>query len=64
MAGDIGFERKLMQQGFAKGVDGLDFQPAWCFQCARKQPPCFRQNGARRRFALYRLDFAGECRIV
>ena len=37
--GDIGFKRELMQELGAEGVDGLDFQPAGRFQCAREQPP-------------------------
>ena len=41
MTGNIGFERKLVQQRFAEGVDRLNLQPARRFQCPGKQAPRF-----------------------
>ncbi|CAH0311494.1 hypothetical protein SRABI05_04815 [Agrobacterium fabrum] len=52
MAGDIGLQRELVQQGFAKSVDGLDFQPARCFQRLGEQPPCFGELYAIRHLAF------------
>ncbi|MNY57879.1 hypothetical protein D3C86_1941440 [compost metagenome] len=52
MAGDIGFQRKLVQQRLAEGVDGLDFQPARCFQRLGKQPARFGKLDAIRRLAF------------
>ena len=37
--GDIGLERKLVQELRAEGMDGLHFQSARCLQRAREQPP-------------------------
>ena len=39
LARDIRLERELVQQPFAEGVDGLDFQPARRFQRAGEEPP-------------------------
>ncbi len=42
MAGDIGLQRKPVQQAFAEGVDGLDLQPARRFQRMGEQAPRHR----------------------
>ena len=52
MAGDIGFQRELMQQRLAEGVDRLDFQPARRFQRLGKQPARFGKLDAIRRLAF------------
>ena len=43
MTGDIRFQRKLMEQGFAKGVNRLDFQTTRRFQGLGEEPPCGRK---------------------
>ncbi len=43
--GDVGFERKLMQELGAEGVDGLHLEAARRLQRARKQPPRQRPAG-------------------
>ena len=51
MPGDIGFQRKLVQQGFAKSVDRLDLKPTGRFQCLCEQPAC----GCKRRAIWFLL---------
>ncbi|MNL55790.1 hypothetical protein D3C87_1792250 [compost metagenome] len=46
MAGNIGLERKLMQQRLAKGMDGLDLQATGRFQRLGKQLTRSRQRRA------------------
>ena len=46
MPGDIRFQRKLVQQRFAEGVDRLDLQATRRFQRLGKEPPCGRKRRA------------------
>ncbi len=62
--GDIGLERKMMQQPRAEGVDGLHLQSAWRLQCHSEQPP--RERAPRRVRLNVRdsLDGCGERDMV
>jgi len=55
VACNIRLKRELMQDGFAKCVDGLDFQPARRFKRARKKPACHRKP-CRSRAPAFELD--------
>ncbi len=63
MSGDVGFERKLVQHGLAKGVYGLDFQAAGRFERPREQLPRQRKAHRIRLFPFQignRLDQSGR----
>lgn len=64
MPGDVGFQRKLVQQRLAEGVDRLYLQSARRFESARKQPPRlmnFRNGWA---LAFDRFDSCCKGRII
>src|SRR5690606_15923892 len=63
MAGDVGFQRKLMQHRFTEGMDRLDLQSARCLERACKQPPCSLQPGRAWCLAVQLLDRFGKVRI-
>ena len=46
-----GFQREAPQKAFTEGMDGLDFQPAWCFQRLGEQAAGLVQLGRRVRAA-------------
>ena len=62
MPGHIGFQRKLVQQRLAEGVDGLDLQPARRFQRLRKQPPRPGKPGAGRGRSVDGCNFL--CQLI
>ncbi len=63
MTGDIRLKRKLMQDGFAKRMDGLDFQAARRFQCAGEKPPCHRKARRARPATFKRFQPLGQFTI-
>ncbi|MGZ2465573.1 hypothetical protein ACVJMZ_001097 [Sinorhizobium medicae] len=64
MPGDIGLQRELVQEGLAKGMNGLDLQAARRFQGPRKQPPRLLDLAGGRSLAFDRLDPFFERSIV
>ena len=62
--GDIGLERKLVEESGAEGMDGLHFQSTRCLEGAREQSP--RQCPPRRigRLAQLVVDHVVERRVV
>ena len=64
MPGDVRFERKLVQDRFAEGVDGLDLQAAWRLKRLREEPPRANQPLARGRAPVEVADLRRERRIV
>ena len=56
--GDIGLERKMMQQSRTEGVNGLHLQSARRLQCHGEQPPCER---APRRVRLDARNLLNGC---
>ena len=62
--GDVGLERKLMQQPRAEGVDGLHLEPARRLQRVGEQPPRPRALACIGALAGARLDFLVERGVV
>ncbi len=63
VTGDIRFQRKLMQQGFAESVNGLDFQAAGvssAFANRRRASASFKASGCAPSIASMRFASASS----
>ena len=64
VTGDIGLKRELMEQCFAKAVDGLDFKAARCFKRTGKQTTGHRDPGSIRMTPFDLEKLLSKIRIV
>ncbi len=64
MGRNVGLQRKLVQHRFAEGVDGLDLQPARCFQRLGEQAPRPAHGVAIGPATVQRLDPRRQFRVA